>query len=379
MMPVDLSPAVGMMFFIESETDDIELPGARLKAAREARGETIEAAASRCLLSAAVIHGLEANDYSALSGLSFVRGYLQIYARKLGLPETDILGPFDAWRGTTPPAEQPLHQFSELDLQQSKSTRWVFPVLSGLVIAVLLGLGVMLLAPRIGPWLQAVDLSRLMQALPFATDSVDTPDVGTSLQRPASAPESTPPNLTSIEAADSPVDPSVVPSSAPQTRLETPAPANAPSPEKTGVARAVEAPASASGSAVARQADPVAPSQPATEVSRAPSVASEPGSAMAESLRSLPTRNTPESPGNGFLQLRFSEQSWVEIRNRQGGLIMADLMMPGVDFNLEVTEVVEVLIGAVHATEMRFNGERLDLSGRAYQNVARITLGETTP
>ena len=108
-------------------------------------------------------------------------------------------------------------------------------------------------------------------------------------------------------------------------------------------------------------------------------MASEPGSAMAESLRSLPTQNTPASPGNGFLQLRFSEQSWVEIRNRQGGLIMADLMMPGVDFNLEVTEVVEVLIGAVHATEMRFNGERLDLSGRAYQNVARITLGEPTP
>ena len=377
-MPVDLSPAVGMMFFIESETDDIELPGARLKAAREARGETIEAAASRCLLSPAVIHGLEANDYSALSGLSFVRGYLQIYARKLGLPETDILGPFDAWRGTTPPAEQPLHQFSELDLQQSKSTRWLFPVLSGLVIALLLGLGLMLLAPRVGPWLQAVDLSRLIKALPFATDSVPAPDVGTSLQRPASAPESTP-NLTSTEAADSPVDPSVVPSSAPQTSLETPAPANAPLPEKIAVAGAVKAPASASGSAIARQANPVAPSQPATEGSRPPSVASEPGSAMAESLRSLPTQNTPESPGNGFLQLRFSEQSWVEIRNRQGGLIMADLMMPGVDFNLEVTEVVEVLIGAVHATEMRFNGERLDLSGRAYQNVARITLGEPTP
>ena len=377
-MPVDLSPAVGMMFFIESETDDIELPGARLKAAREARGETIEAAASRCLLSPAVIHGLEANDYTALSGLSFVRGYLQIYARKLGLPETDILGPFDAWRGTTPPAEQPLHQFSELDLQQSKSTRWLFPVLSGLVIALLLGLGLMLLAPRVGPWLQAVDLSRLIQALPFATDSVPAPDVSTSLQRPASAPESTP-NLTSTEAADSPVDPSVVPSSAPQTSLETPAPANAPLPEKIAVAGAVKAPASASGSAIARQADPVAPSQPATEGSRPPSVASEPGSAMAESLRSLPTQNTPESPGNGFLQLRFSEQSWVEIRNRQGGLIMADLMMPGVDFNLEVTEVVEVLIGAVHATEMRFNGERLDLSGRAYQNVARITLGEPTP
>lgn len=377
-MPVDLSPAVGMMFFIESEADDIELPGARLKAAREARGETIEAAASRCLLSPAVIHGLEANDYSALSGLSFVRGYLQIYARKLGLPEADVLGPFDAWRGTTPPAEKPLHQFSELDLQQSKSTRWLFPVLSGLVIALLLGLGLMLLAPRVGPWLQAVDLSRLMQSLPFATDSVPAPDVGTSLQRPASAPESTP-NLTSIEAADSPVDPSVVPSSAPQTSLETPAPANAPSPEKIAMAGAVKAPASTSGSAVARQADPVAPSQPATEGSRPPSVASEPGSAMAESLRSLPTQNTPESPGNGFLQLRFSEQSWVEIRNRQGGLIMADLMMPGVDFNLEVTEVVEVLIGAVHATEMRFNGERLDLSGRAYQNVARITLGEPTP
>ena len=69
----------------------------------------------------------------------------------------------------------------------------------------------------------------------------------------------------------------------------------------------------------------------------------------------------------------------MEIRNREGDLIMADLMRPGVDFDLEVTEVVEVLIGAVHATEMRFNGERLDLSGRAYQNVARITLGESAP
>ena len=377
-MPIDLSPAVGMIFFIESETDDIELPGARLKAAREARGETIEAAASRCLLSVAVIQGLEQDDYSGLSGLSFVRGYLQIYARKLGLPEADILGPFDAWRGTTPPAEQPLHQFSELDLQQSKSTRWVFPVLSGLVIAVLLGLGVMLLAPRVGPWLQAVDLARVMQTLPFVTDSVDAPDGDTS--RPSLArPVESGSDVTSTEAVESPADSAGLPSIAAPTGLETPTPANSSAvPEKSVVASAREVPESAPVSG-ADQTTSGTPSQPATDVARLPSAVNEASTAVAETPSSLTTQSPPESLGNGFLQLRFSEQSWVEIRNRQGNLIMADLMMPGVDFDLEVTEVVEVLIGAVHATEMRFNGERLDLSGRAYQNVARITLGEPTP
>ena len=40
----------------------------------------------------------ESDDYADLAGLSFVRGYLKLYAKKLGVNEATVLEPFDLWK-----------------------------------------------------------------------------------------------------------------------------------------------------------------------------------------------------------------------------------------------------------------------------------------
>ena len=52
------------------------------------------------------IRGIESDDYSELAGLSFVRGYLKLYAKKLGINEATVLEPFDRWKAEDSIASQ---------------------------------------------------------------------------------------------------------------------------------------------------------------------------------------------------------------------------------------------------------------------------------
>ncbi|RMF96746.1 MAG: helix-turn-helix domain-containing protein [Gammaproteobacteria bacterium] len=65
--------------------------GARLKAAREARGLAIEQIADALHLDEAVIVALEASRFAELGAPVFVRGHLRAYARYLALPEEELL------------------------------------------------------------------------------------------------------------------------------------------------------------------------------------------------------------------------------------------------------------------------------------------------
>ena len=69
-----------------STTARLEL-GARLKAAREARGMTPRDVAQQLRLDVHVIEALEADDPERLPARTFVRGYLRNYARLVGLDE----------------------------------------------------------------------------------------------------------------------------------------------------------------------------------------------------------------------------------------------------------------------------------------------------
>ena len=77
----------------------------------------------------------------------------------------------------------------------------------------------------------------------------------------------------------------------------------------------------------------------------------------------------------GKLQIEVSGESWVEVRDARGRLILADLMTPENGVDLDTYGPVEVLVGAVSASTVIFNGETQDLRQKAYQDVARITLG----
>ena len=77
----------------------------------------------------------------------------------------------------------------------------------------------------------------------------------------------------------------------------------------------------------------------------------------------------------GKLQIEFSGESWVEVRDARGRLILADLMTPENGVDLDTYGPIEVLVGAVSSSTVIFNGETQDLRQKAFQDVARITLG----
>lgn len=78
-------------------------PGARLRAAREARGLGLEAAARSLNLEPAVLRRLEAGDHAGLGAPVFVKGYLRSYATLLGLDYRPLV---EAWQRSDPASQQ---------------------------------------------------------------------------------------------------------------------------------------------------------------------------------------------------------------------------------------------------------------------------------
>ncbi len=69
---------------------DVGSLGARLRAAREARGLTREALAILARIPLSVIGRLEAGDLASLGAPIYVRGFLRSYARAVGVPEVVV-------------------------------------------------------------------------------------------------------------------------------------------------------------------------------------------------------------------------------------------------------------------------------------------------
>jgi len=70
-------------------------PGAQLRAAREARGLSIEEAADRLRLSEALVLAMEEDRFGLLGAPVFARGHLRSYAALVGAPERDVMAAFD--------------------------------------------------------------------------------------------------------------------------------------------------------------------------------------------------------------------------------------------------------------------------------------------
>jgi len=76
------------------EKNDHASVGSQLSVARLRHGWTVEEAAARTRLHANVIRNLEADRFDKLPSLAYIRGFLRIYARELGLDPKAILREF---------------------------------------------------------------------------------------------------------------------------------------------------------------------------------------------------------------------------------------------------------------------------------------------
>ena len=433
----------------------IGLPGSLLRQAREEKELTVDEMSAISNLTKQVIRGIESDDYSDLAGLSFVRGYLKLYAKKLGVNEATVLEPFDLWKAEqVGDAKHKATKSGMGDEQPAAGPGKATMIFAGAVIVVLVVAGAILSYTESEPLeseviatlpsVESSDRSRDDTTQPTEQPAVDqAPNklVDTvSDESPRTSPDTsdadirinTTANIGSEDSANEErmvnvaADEDVLATEPPQADSQTEVLATSPSetqvePETAAEPeKSVEPEKPVESPQVIKTVEPVvnrASAEPETERPGDQIVEeSEPnlvvstgnlgqgGRVIAEAsglapAPAEPVQTTQVSPGQdeglrvvsetvtgpsadqlamgvaGKLQIEFSGESWVEVRDARGRLILADLMTPETGVDLDTYGPVEVLVGAVSSSTVIFNGETQDLRQKAFQDVARITLG----
>ena len=417
------------------------LPGSLLRQAREEKGLTIEEMSAISNLTKQVIRGIESDDYSELAGLSFVRGYLKLYAKKLGVNEFDVIEPFDRWKAEQSGEPVQSNSSSGIRVQEpSSGPSQGMIIAAGVLVVVLISVGAVISymdsvesEPEVSAVLPQSESSGVSVATPPEPSKEETADQNSDQTVSVAAEKDSEPSLNgSMEtqapvvetATESPV--SAESGAAAAGELEQVAQAEPvqierqPEPEKT--VEPVEQPKVVKK--VEQEVEKVEPKVETVEkveervaekvennddkpVLVSPSNLNQGARVIAEAsgLAPAPTgpvQTTQVSPGQddglrvlsetvtgpssdqlamgtqGRLEIVFTGDSWVEVRDARGRLVLADLMTPEKVLDLETYGPIELLVGAVSVSTVTFNGETQDLKKNAYQDVARITLGAET-
>ena len=83
--------------------------------------------------------------------------------------------------------------------------------------------------------------------------------------------------------------------------------------------------------------------------------------------------SAPINPG-GVLQLRPSAQSWVEVTDARGTVLISRLMEPGEAVGLDGTPPFKMKVGNAGATQIVYRGRSIELTPYIRDNVARFEL-----
>ena len=321
-------------------------PGQRLRTQRESRGIGIERIAAQLHLRREVVEALEQDRYEALPAPVFVTGYLNNYARLLGIDSQSIVQSF---RDSLSPIEPPIpHAMSAPPRSVHAGGLWVSLISLALIGAVI---------AMVVLWWQ--DRARLDPG--FASDSAPAlfgqtlPAADSETERPL--------DQTSAVALDSPTDPSLEPAAADQ-----------PPPAETAASTAAPAvgpvmPPSAPATAPPASRQPV-PDSPPVPSSLPPETASPPVQ-IAEDAAPLDEAATAE------IVLEFSGASWVTVRGSDGKVVLNGEMRDGDRRVLDGQPPYQFVIGNAAATRMTVGGEPFDVVNRSRGNVARFSLDPT--
>ncbi len=114
-------------------------PGARLRAAREARGLRLDAVAESLGLARELIVALEADDYGRLGAPVYVRGYLRKYARFLELDGDELV---TAYEEEASPHDPEVLAHVAPALARRSVGRWLVMALATVVIVALVFAGI---------------------------------------------------------------------------------------------------------------------------------------------------------------------------------------------------------------------------------------------
>ncbi|MDC8783657.1 helix-turn-helix domain-containing protein [Roseateles koreensis] len=121
---------------------------------------------------------------------------------------------------------------------------------------------------------------------------------------------------------------------------------------------------------------PVAQDVPGAQASASEAIKSASPAVSAVPAPSTQTSSIVPTPAAGQVPMRVkvSAESWVEVVDAKGQVLLSRLMRPGDDQNMAGTPPFKIRVGNVAATEMTLRGVAVDLKGPSRDNVARIEL-----
>jgi cytoskeleton protein RodZ len=402
------------------------LPGSLLRQAREEKGLTIEEMSAISNLTKQVIRGIESDDYSELAGLSFVRGYLKLYAKKLGVNESDVVEPFDRWKAEQSGEPVQTSSSSGNSVQEpSSGPSQGMIIAAGVLVVVLISVGSVIsymdsakTEPEVSAVLPKSESSGVSVVTPPEPSKEMTADQNSDQTVSVAAEKDSEPSLNGSIETQTPVVETATESPAgaepeqfAQAELvqieKQPEPEKAVEPvEQPKVVKKVEPKVETVEKVEERIAEKVE-NNDEKPILVSPSNLNQGARVIAEAsglspALTGPVQTTQVSPGQddglrvlsetvtgpssdqlamgaqGRLEIVFTGDSWVEIRDARGRLVLADLMTPEKVVDFETYGSIELLVGAVSVSTVTFNGETQDLKKNAYQDVARITLGAET-
>lgn len=130
---------------------------------------------------------------------------------------------------------------------------------------------------------------------------------------------------------------------------------------------------------------PVPAPAPVTEVPVVEPAVSLPGAASAEPVPALPNAPVAEPAGaaaasatvaKGALHLEFGADSWTEIKDASGKMILRKLNVAGSSVDISGVPPFNLVIGNAALAKLTYNGRPIDLKPFVDVTVARFTLEE---
>ena len=320
--------------------------GQALSAERERQGLSRTEVAQRLHMSQWQVEALETGDYARLPQGTFLRGFVRNYAKVLGLQPEGLLAHLaqTAPRGPAPGIVVPSQNIRFDPIGERLSNPYVKA--GGLaVVFISLGFAVMYW------WL-------FIRPAPPAMAKKDTMPTAQNI---AVAP---------IPAAE-PVVPTPAPSEPVKPEVKAEAKVDPPKAEPPKAEPPKAAPTKAEPPKVAAPAKVEAPKSepPKSDLSKVSSTTkAEPP--KAETSPPAPVRG----PNDHTVKLRFRGESWVEIRDRNGRVLLQRLNAPGSEAEVSGRPPFNVVIGNAPDVTLRYDGRDFPLEPHTRVAVARFTL-----
>ncbi|MFJ9530988.1 helix-turn-helix domain-containing protein [Herbaspirillum sp. NPDC101396] len=321
-----------------------------MAAQRQAKGWSVEHAASQLKFATRQVIALEDDNYAALPGPVIVRGFVRAYAKLLGLDANALVAllPQDgpAHTGHITPQRTLSTPFSESPLPLGNRSR-VSPglVIGGVLVVLLVGAAAVI--HRTDAFNDVPQLAWLKQ-VPKTTS-----------EEPAAAPVQ----------ADAQQDlPPEVQDGSDKSKLEK---------VESAVTSAAGSASSAITNVSERVASAVAPSapQPGPAAVKPVAESAQPKVAVAPVSSGSPvTGSLNISNSKDLLRLTFREDSWVEIRRGDKSTMISRLLKAGTTESFDINEPVTLVVGNAAGVDASLRGSRLDLETGSSSNVARLSL-----